>query len=317
MKLSSQIEVRRFQPDDAQGISDLFMAVYGEHYTYAEIYLPSQICGQNLSGHWHSVVAIHNGNIVGHALLRCDSPQADVAELAMVAVHPAARNQGVATRLGGYLCDYARRLNLRGLLIKQVSSHPISQRLAQIMGFYTTGLLLDYVSSPFGYAEPESIVLGCLPLRSCALPIYHWPDDQPIWLRMLRRQFGHQTRHLDVPMASFVNLRGHCLTVDNIDEVIALPDRQIGWLGLALDDQLYHRVARLRACGYLNTGLMLTSDGNWHWLMQRNISCHCHSRLTLSSPLAENIYADVLADLAMMNSSASIAEGKQDDERGK
>ena len=63
------IAIRDFQADDAAGVSALFRAIYGEHYVYPDVYLPSMIRRHNTAGRWHSAVAVSGGRVLGHAAL--------------------------------------------------------------------------------------------------------------------------------------------------------------------------------------------------------------------------------------------------------
>ncbi len=166
------IEIRVFQRQDGEGISALFRTVYGDRYVYPDIYMPSLIGWRNARDEWHSAIAEQNGIIIGHAALWRHHADKQTAELAMFAVHPAFRNRGVATQLGEYLRLAASRLGLGTLTIKMVSSHPHSQRLAQRLGFYSTGLLRDYVPPPFNPACVKA-------LSSAYYPCSHAPSRSP------------------------------------------------------------------------------------------------------------------------------------------
>ena len=128
------------------------------------------------------------------------------------------------------------------LTIKQVSSHGQSQRLAKTLGFHTTGLLLDYVASPFGQPQPESIVLGRLPLRSRPIPALNWPAAWREWLTPLSRAFGSVPPPAQGPGGGLsIASHGRRLEVGmeeisggRLREVAALPAGRLVYVRLAL-----------------------------------------------------------------------------------
>lgn len=290
------LTIRDFDPADAEGVSGLFRAVYGDKYTYLKIYLPSQIRASNASENWRCAVAVENGMIVGHAGLVRTSPEDDVAELALIAVHREFRGLGIATRLAEHLCATALQMGIRALTIKQVASHLITQRIATSLGFLTTGLILDYVSSPFGYTEPESVVIGCLPIKACPLPKNCFPEKYPNWLPRLVKQFGEHARNNSV-IKPAADLRGYSIAVDNVDELIALPPHQVACLEIPVNQELSRTVERFLSLGFINAGLLPTAGGDWYWLMQRNNQRHRPGIMELYCSDAAGVYADMQREI--------------------
>jgi len=306
MSHRNELVIRDFQEMDAVGISALFLTVYGEHYVYPDVYLPSMILRHNLQGHWRSAVACVGDRIVGHSILWMDALQPGSAELALNVVDPSARGLGIATRLGAHLCALARKLGLHMLTIKQVSTHSQSQRLARTLGFHTTGLLLDYVASPFGPTGRESIVLGCLPLQPRPLPDASLPQDYDAWFSPLSDIFGsgaapdlHPT---PAPMALDSQGKRLEVTFDRIessglDEVERLPRNRLVYVRLPLDRSLPSCLPRLKRAGYASAGLMPAPHGRWYWLMQRGFETR---NLSLQCALAQKLYDDTQRTVAAM-----------------
>ncbi|QBC45250.1 GNAT family N-acetyltransferase [Iodobacter fluviatilis] len=290
------VSIRGFVPEDADKVSALFRTVYGDCYVYPDVYLPSMICRNNEQQHWYSVVACVEGQIVGHAVLWMHKDCPDSAELALNIVHPSARGMGIATTLGAYLRDYARECGLRTLTIKQVSSHAQSQHLAQTLGFKTTGLLLDYVASPFGNAWRESVVLGCLPLQPSPLPDLPWPSSCRDWLGPIEQNFGtHSIRDFTAaPAPMAVASHEHRIEVtltdlhpDNVDEVAHMPENRLIYLRMHLDQHTPAAMQQLRRAGFAYAGFMPGPAQGWYGLMQRGYNAH---KLELCCPIARKLY---------------------------
>ncbi|WP_277757929.1 GNAT family N-acetyltransferase [Pseudomonas sp. A34-9] len=172
------VTLRSYRRSDAGAVSRLFRETYGDHYVQPHVYLPLMINQNHGDGRWHSLVAESGKKILGHATL-CRNAGSQTAELALSVVHPSTRGQNIATQLGIRLLIHAQALGCHGVTIKQVTQHAYTQRMADRLGFCSTGLLLDYVPSPFGDALPESIVIGYTPIDGYRrpLPALPWPQS--------------------------------------------------------------------------------------------------------------------------------------------
>jgi GNAT superfamily N-acetyltransferase len=291
----SIVSIRKFVADDAGRISALFRAVYGDHYVYPDVYLPSMICRHNEQERWQSSVAFFDGEMVGHAVLWMDPDSPGSAEFALTVVHPAARGLGIATRLGRHLCEQARELGLRWLTIKQVSSHMHSQRLAQTLGFHTTALLLDYVASPFGNESRESVVLGCLPLQPCPIPSLSWPHACLDWIAPIERHFGNSPEacnRSDTPIIvstqeQRVEVTLNELDPDRLDEVARIPEGRLVYLKLRLNQRTPAAMQQMRRASFVHAGLMPSLDQSWYGVMQRGYRVN---QLDLHCPISRKLY---------------------------
>lgn len=290
------LTIREFYPADAEGVTRLFQSVYDDNYTYLKIYLPSQIRASNASENWRCAVAVENGAVVGHAGLVRISPDDDVAELALIAVHRDFRGRGIATRLAQHLRTIALKMGIRALTIKQVASHSITQRMATSLGFVTTGLILDYVSSPFGHTDPESVVIGCLPIKTCPLPKNCLPTNRPNWLRRLLEQFGELPLNNSV-IKPAADLRGYSVDVDNVDELIALPSHHVACLEIPVNNKLSRTVERFHSLGFIDAGLLPVAGGDWYWLMQRITNRHSPGIMELYCSDAVELYAEMQVEI--------------------
>ncbi|UQY43111.1 GNAT family N-acetyltransferase [Erwinia sp. PK3-005] len=300
MRLAGTPIVRDFQEGDAESISKLFRIIYGERYVYPEVYLPAMIRHYNQQRRWHTLVATLNGRIVGQASLVWDNAGFDHPELAMMVVHPHYRGAGVATSLGRALCHYAREQGVAALTIKMVSTHTQTQQLACRLGFYTTGLLLDYVDTPFDNQGRESIILGMLPLQPSPLPHGLIDAAAPAWLRQLSRQFGtgpslpsrertaplhiaSYGRRVDIRLSSAANQR-------LIDEVADLPSGCLIHLRIQITPALPSLLTRLHQAGYADMGIAPAADRQWYWLLQRGYTL---GERTFRCPVAQALYNSI------------------------
>ncbi|EJM97487.1 GNAT family N-acetyltransferase [Herbaspirillum sp. YR522] len=293
MSQGEKLVIRPFEPADAGQISDLFTHVYGQRYVYPEVYLPSLIGQRNASGHWRSIVAEQQDVIVGHAALVIESPHARCAELAMMVVTPTAIGRGIGIRLARALCGHARQWGMEMVVAMLVSSHSQTQRMAAPLGFVTTGLLIDYLPSPYAIGTRETYVLTCLPLQPRPLPDIVWPRAAWPWIEDIVAPLG--------TCRSMPGLPGPegrpALEVRSDGELVVLTINEVNARVLAEIARLPRhccRVARLRVChaldaasrslwsaGYRHCGLMPAADGGWYWLMQagfttRSLRLHCH-----------------------------------------
>ncbi|MFZ3283334.1 GNAT family N-acetyltransferase [Pseudomonas sp.] len=189
------VTLRGYRRSDARAVSRLFRDIYGDHYAQPHVYLPLMINQNHGDGSWHSLVAESGNKILGHATL-CRNSGSHLAELALSVVHPSNRKQDIATQLGTRLLIHAQALGCHGVTIKQVTQHAYTQRMADRLGFCSSGLLPDYVPSPFGETLPESIVIGYTPVdgHRRPLPALLWPPGCRDFMEHLCEVYGTQDK---------------------------------------------------------------------------------------------------------------------------
>ncbi|MBD2793282.1 GNAT family N-acetyltransferase [Xenorhabdus szentirmaii] len=275
----SDIQVRSYQSGDDKKISQLFREVYGDSYVYPDIYLPRLIDAYQTTGQWYSALAFYQGRLIGHASLVKDSVQQNHAELALIAVCPNFRGHGVAKSLGHYLCLYAKEQSYNLLTIKQVCSHPKSQYIARNLGFHSTALMLDYVDSPFGLPEPESIIQGILPLKSLPLPKLNWPQPWQNWVAQISQHVGESSSecHHFLTVEPFtIKKNGRRLEItlyethsDFLSEVIDFPTGQLIYLKLPANGKSLESCALLKKGGFRFAGLCPDTHDGWFLLWLR------------------------------------------------
>ncbi|WP_426234120.1 GNAT family N-acetyltransferase [Pseudomonas sp. TWP3-2] len=168
--------LRSFRKSDASAVTDLFRKVYGDCYVQPQVYLPCMINQNHAAGRWHSLVAVADDQMLGHATL-VRAKGSCIAELALTVVDPDTRGQSIATRLSQHLLIHAQALGCQGVTIKQVTHHDYTQRMAARLGFHNIGVLPDYARSPYGESEPVTLLIGYQPIDGYqrAIPALAWP----------------------------------------------------------------------------------------------------------------------------------------------
>lgn len=295
--------IRPFTPEDAIGTSELFRRVYGDHYVSPDVYVPHMICLNNKHRHWHSMVAVVDDRVVGHAALCRPSSSHGDAELALMAVDPALQGNQIAMRLGRQLLDRCEDLGLVRLSIKQVTSHPYSQRLARRLGFHDTGLMPDHVPSPFDIAQAETIVVGCRMIGSHhrPLPAIPWPKACQWLMTPLVSRFG--VRLGDIPPSmqplQLRQLPGRVdVGVGQISRPLArqlqrLPAHWSISVRLGLRRQFTDDYRRLMAAGFVFAGVMpVESEAGWQAQFHRGALAR---PLELHSPSMQRLHDELQA----------------------
>ncbi|MFJ5282598.1 GNAT family N-acetyltransferase [Pseudomonas sp. NPDC088429] len=283
--------LRNYRNSDATAVSQLFRQVYGDHYVQPHVYLPHMISQNHADHRWHSLVAEVDEQILGHATLFRETASHS-AELALSVVHPQTRGQQIATRLGEQLLTHAQALGCRNVTIKQVTHHPYTQRMAASLGFHNTGLLPDYVPSPFGASTPESIVIGCrvIPGYQQPLPSQRWPTRCAAFMLHLSNVFGvddQTSRWSGVPVQLEKQANRYDMLVKKIGpglirQLRELPAHWLVSIKLRLSRHFAVDLSRLADIGFVFTGLAPGHGKYEGWLAlfhrgmcQRTLHLHC------------------------------------------
>ncbi|MBR7197674.1 N-acetyltransferase [Pseudomonas sp. CFBP13508] len=298
--------LRNYRDSDAVAVSELFREVYGDRYLKIDVYLPCLINQNHADKRWHSLVAVEGERIRGHATLYRQSEKAHDAELALSAVHPDTRGQNIATRLGEQLLTHAQALGCRSVSIKQVTHHPYTQRMALNLGFHNTGLLPDYVRSPFGCKMPESIVVGVRAIDGYQrpLPAQVWPPSCRTFMHRLADVFGvgaGATRWRGASVQVEQHGNRHEMLLEKLDpellsQLRALPRHWLISIHLQLSRHFAGDLHSLNAIGFAFTGLAPAHDNCGGWLAlfhrgyrPRKLALHCPHMQTLHDQIRRQI----------------------------
>ena len=277
----TRLVFRPYRPSDSNAVSRLFREVYGDHYVKPDVYLPHMINQHNAEGRWQSMLAVDDAHVLGHAAL-CRTVHSNTAELALCVVHPAAQGQSIATRLGRELLMQSGSPGLESVSFKQVTHHPYTQRMAEKIGFLSTGLLPDYVPSPFADPQPETIVMGYHRIggHRRPLPDIPWPESCRALMGHLGSVFGtHQDNTSRPAMPLQIKQHQHRLDIviqylnkDLLGQLWQLPRHWLISVRLELSRHFPRNLRNFSALGFAFTGLMPTPGGNgWFALFHRGV----------------------------------------------
>lgn len=304
----NRLIVRPFRPSDSIAVSQLFREVYGDHYVQPDIYLPNMISQHHAKGRWQSMVAVDDGRVLGHAALCRDTPS-NTAELALSVVHPTAQGKNLATCLSLGLLKQSDSLGLKSVSIKQVTHHPYTQRMAEKIGFHSTGLLPDFVPSPFAEPFPETIVMGChlIAGHMRPLPDIPWPESCRAFMQHLCSVFGtHQDKASRPAMPLQIKQQQHrfdiviqCLNTRLLEQISQLPRHWLISARLELSRHFARDVHSFSALGFAFTGLIPTpGDDGWFALFHRgaqvrSLNLHCVHMQQLHDDMQQNANASI------------------------
>ncbi|WP_045218241.1 GNAT family N-acetyltransferase [Desulfonatronum thioautotrophicum] len=135
--------VRRFQPQDALGVTECFRETYGASYPVTDQYDPRLVIAQNRTGRHLAAVAVtdQTGEVVGHCSVQCRFPW-PVGECGQIMVKRGHQGRSLAVRMGQFLEQEALGIGLRCLVTYEVTSHKATQLIAHRAQFRPCGLIL-------------------------------------------------------------------------------------------------------------------------------------------------------------------------------
>lgn len=140
--------VDSFKSEDAIGIRNLFISVYGEKYPIDIYYHPHNIIRANKNKTIYSVVArTQKGQIIGHgALYRTFSDNKKLYELGQLVVHNNYRNTMCAYHISRFIeKQIIKRLAFDGIFGEAITKQTISQRLSYNMGLRETAIEIGLI----------------------------------------------------------------------------------------------------------------------------------------------------------------------------
>jgi N-acetylglutamate synthase-like GNAT family acetyltransferase/anti-sigma regulatory factor (Ser/Thr protein kinase) len=173
--LPDAIEIRAATADDAEAIAQLLYENYHLSYVHADFYRPRFLIAGLASGELLSVVAVHDGRVVGHHALM-PRPGVPSAETGAAVVHSAYRGLGLFGRLFEHTLGAASEQGFASVFGDAVTIHPFSQRAERSNGYCETALQLGMVPAQttmrgFGGEGPRR--------RTATIRSYRPFDEQP------------------------------------------------------------------------------------------------------------------------------------------
>jgi RimJ/RimL family protein N-acetyltransferase len=319
------VEVRDFEPEDAQGVAALFYAVYGENHPVDSVYDPDYIIQANASRQMlHIVGRTKSGDIVGlHAFFR-NPPGKRIMEVGSWIVLPAYRNTTLAMRLAKRtLGDPPASLNLNVIYTQNVCDHLISQRVSEKFNFLSCALELEAMPS-----RPED-AQGGAGRRISLIDAFFLRRDEPhavhlpgIYADTLRRMYASRGLQRDfvedeqpqgesrssvqsMDAASLVRMTFEAVGRDIAKRLDHLerdyPDRDVVQLVLPLwRPGVSRAVEAARDAGFFLGGLLPLWADRDMLLMQKLRTPPVYSRILLHTQEAKDLLELVAADRASL-----------------
>lgn len=130
-KAKENFEVGCFRPEDAEGIVNLFNAVYGDGYPIRLFYDPAAIIAANEAGEYYSIVArTTTDNIIGVSHLYRSAPFSSIWEAGVSVVLKEYRNSGANNRIMEYLHEefVPQKKNVEEVICEAVCNHVFMQK---------------------------------------------------------------------------------------------------------------------------------------------------------------------------------------------
>lgn len=185
-------DIRLMKPDEALEVCRCIYDCYGYSYANENIYFPERVAAMNQNGKlWSAVAITPDGEMGGHfALIFYDKLP---PEIGIAVTKKKFRGQGFARQLGEYLELHARNAHLKGVQIKEVTSHPYTQKFCLKLGYKDCGILLAHSPKSLSFKginenlkQRNSDVLGFKYLEPPALRKIFPPTQH---LEMIRKLF--------------------------------------------------------------------------------------------------------------------------------
>lgn len=186
IKQDQSFVVDSFEEQDAKGIANLFLAVYGREYPIKTFYHPGRIIRENANGNVHSVVArTPNGDIVAHGALYRSSPYSDqLYEIGQMLVLPDYRTTFAAYKINAYLgSEQLEKIRPTGIFGEAVCHHVITQKCSTLIDMKDVALELDLMpgatySREIGTGGRVSCLIQFKPCRDVLRTVYIPPCYQ-------------------------------------------------------------------------------------------------------------------------------------------
>lgn len=191
-----------FRPEDAPGVTRLFLMVYGDGYPIKTFTDPDRLIEENASRRIISSVArTESGDIVGHVALFCSAPFECAYESGAGVVLPSYRGGKVALHLVQHSVEVAGKSpGIKVIFGEPVCNHIGMQKICSALGARTFALEVDLM--PAGAYTQEKSASGRVSalldfFKTTSLPqTIYVPDAYEDALRFLYDGFDYE-RHFD------------------------------------------------------------------------------------------------------------------------
>ena len=147
-----------FQPEDAEGVSRLFLEVYGRGYPIKTFIDPQKLCEENAAKRTISSVAkTPKGEVIGHNAIFQSAPSPAIYELGAGLVHPAYRGgQGIFTQLNLHGFTLAKTFGVSAVFGEPVCNHVFAQQMGRSINTLSRALEVDLLPAEAYVKERSS-----------------------------------------------------------------------------------------------------------------------------------------------------------------
>ena len=143
---AARIEIRSIRHEDIVGLIRCIYRCYGYTYLDPAMYEARHVRRLIDTGRMHSVVAVVDGEVVGHCALVFERPGDRVPEAGRMIVDPRYRGHHLAERMAEFRNEVAKKIGTPGTYANCVTNHVGSQVTAFRRGAVEVGLLLGEVN---------------------------------------------------------------------------------------------------------------------------------------------------------------------------
>lgn len=314
-------KVKDFDPEDAQGVAELYYAVYGEGFPVDYVYDPEQIIQASADRRTHYVVGrTEAGDVVGLYALFRNPPGKRIMEAGSWIVLPAYRKSTLAMRLVQRInVNPPAHLGLRVIFGQSVCDHCISQGMAEKYAALSCALELDAMPPRPGEARRITLLDGFIMLGDAPHDI-HLPEAYAGALRRmyasrgLRRDFVEDGRPQAESRFSVQFMEAASLVRMTVDEAGRdlgarlerlerdYPDLQIAHLIVPLwRPGASAAVEAARKAGFFLGGLLPLWADRDMLLLQKLRTPPDYSRIQLHTREAKDLLELVAADRASLS----------------
>ena len=185
------LELRNLAASDAEQLVACFRDCYGGTYANENFYDHRAIEQMVESGRLRSVVAINEGELVGHTGLTIHHADAIAVEAGNTVVSPSMRGQGLLARLGEALRDRTIQEGFVGYVHYPTTAHEIMQKSATRGAGRETGIMLAYIPEETEYSNFEQSKA-----RLAATIVYQPIVDTPLRKSYLPTKYAQTIRAL-------------------------------------------------------------------------------------------------------------------------
>lgn len=153
-----EYKVGIFEPNDAQGITDLFKAVYGDSYPVDIFYSPSRLVKANEDGDYISLVArLDNGKVIAVEHLFRSAPNRKLYEAGAGVTSKECRGLGIGRELMRFMIEEAvPKLGIEALFGEAVCNHIHMQKMVARFQCFDSAIEIALMPSEAYVAEKSA-----------------------------------------------------------------------------------------------------------------------------------------------------------------